>query len=241
MPETSLGGDDREFPPTRWTLILSSRGDAARQRAALEDMLAAYWKPLYVCARRKGLSIEDAKDAIQDVFARLFEREFLDRLDPAKGRFRGYLRAALDHRLVNLHEERSALKRGGGARTVSLDFDVAERDVGAAPENADAAFDREWALAVMERSLARLRGEFAAGERKGPIDAVLAFFRPDGAPPSYEQAARDVDMTPVQFKAFLHRARVRFREIVRDEVADTVADGGEIDAEVADLIRILRS
>lgn len=236
--ETTLGGPAREFPPTRWTLILSSRDGGAPRRAALETLLAAYWKPLYFYVRRKGNSVEASKDAIQDFFAHLLERDFLARLDPGKGRFRSYLRAAIDHYLINLHESRSARKRGGGAPVLSLDVEGAERDVAAAPEDPGAAFDREWALGVMERALAKLRGEFEGGARRGPYDVFLQFFRPSEAP-SYEEASRACGMSLPQFKAFLHRTRVRFREIVRADIADTVADAGEADAEMAELLRAL--
>src|SRR4051812_31497017 len=135
MAETSIGGAGREFPNTRWTVIASSRSSAEARAKALEELLASYWKPLYFYVRRKGLSIEDSKDAIQGFFAQLLDKEFLERLDPKKGRLRGYLRTAMDNFLVNRHEERSAQKRGGGKKVVSLDFDVDESHVpaGATP------------------------------------------------------------------------------------------------------------
>lgn len=126
MEETLIGGAAREFPNTRWTLILSSRGGTAVRRTALADLLSTYWKPLYFHARRKGRSIEAAKDVIQGFFTHLLERDFLSRLDPKRGRFRAYLKTALDHYLVNLHESESARKRGGGAAVATLDFDVEE-------------------------------------------------------------------------------------------------------------------
>src|SRR5262245_20324830 len=102
--ETAIGGASRDFPSTRWSLILSSRGTGEARRAALGELLEAYWRPLYFFARRKGRSVEAAKDAVQGFLAHLLEKDdFLARLDPAKGRFRGYLKTALDHWLVNLH------------------------------------------------------------------------------------------------------------------------------------------
>lgn len=237
-PETSIGGGAREFPNTRWTVIASSRSGVEARSRALEELLATYWKPLYFFVRRKGLSIEDSKDVIQDFFAHLLDREFLDRLDPAKGRFRSYLRGAMDNFLVNRHEQRSAKKRGGGKKIVSLEVEVDESSVPgtASPE---AAFDREWALAVMERAMGRLRAEFDGGERKGPFELVKRFFDFAAEPPSYDAAARENGMSVSSLKAFLHRARVRFREIVKEEVRDTVSDG-EPDGEVDELIRALR-
>ena len=240
VDETAIGGAARDFPATRWTMILASKSDAAARRAALSDLLAAYWKPLYFFVRRKGQSIEAAKDVIQGFCLHLLERDFLARLDPGRGRFRAYLRTAIDHYLVNLHESETAQKRGGNAKAMTLDFDVAERDFARCPESADAAYDREWAVGVMERSLARLRQEFAAGARKGSFDAALQYFQP-GEPPSYADAAARCGMTAARFKAFLHRTRARFRAILREEVAQTVADGAEADAEIEHLIRVLGS
>src|ERR1700681_4443145 len=120
MKETAIGGAGREFPDTRWTLVTRSRESAEGRGRALEGLLAAYWKPLYYHVRRKGRSVEDSKDAIQGFFAQLLDREFLERLDPSKGRLRGYLRTAIDNYLHNRHEADAAKKRGGRARTVAL-------------------------------------------------------------------------------------------------------------------------
>ena len=232
-------GGGRAFPTTRWTLILSSRESPEARRQALEQLLTAYWRPLYFFGRRKGCREDAAKDAVQGFFLHMLERDFLDRLDPAKGRFRGYLKTAFDHYLVNLHAHEVAQKRGGNFRFVPLDVVTAERDLAAAPEAPEAAFEREWALSIMERALGRLRKEYEEGRRKGDVGTILRFFRLDEAP-SYAEAAEACGMTVVQFKASLHRARARFREILREEVADTVTEGdAQIDDELKDLIRIL--
>lgn len=238
--ETSMGGEAREFPATRWTLISSSKSDPDARRDAIEFLFAAYWKPLYHYARRKGHSIEASKDIVQGFFVHLLEREFLDRLDPARGRFRAWLRTSLDHYLVNLHEHDSALKRGGAVKTLSLDFERAERGLdAAAAEDPIPAFDREWALGLMERSLAALRREGSTGGSPARLEAALRFFGP-GDPPTYETAAAEAGMTATQFKAFLHRVRARFRRIVQDEIAQTVSGVGEQEAEMAELMRALK-
>ncbi len=228
------------FPTTRWTLILASRAGTEARRSALEQLLTVYWKPVYLYVRRKGFDIPDAEDAVQGFFARLLERDFLTPLDPGKGRFRGYLKTAVDHYLVNLHGHATALKRGGDVRFVPLDAVLAERDFAQAPEDPDLAYDREWALGVMERALTRLRKEYVEGRRRGDVQTVVKFFGLEGAP-SYAEAAAASGMTVSQFKASLHRARARFRELLRDEVADTVGDESEAGSEMAELVRILRA
>ncbi len=240
VDETAIGGPARDFPATRWTVILSSRQGAPERRIAFEQLLAIYWKPLYFFVRRKGLTIEAAKDAVQGFFAQLLERDFLDRLDPARGRFRSYLRTAIDHWLANEREAAAAQKRGGDARTVALDWDVAERDCASAPAAADAAYDREWALGVMERTIARLRHEFEAGMRKGSVDIALRHFQGNAAP-SYAESAASCGMSAAQFKAFLHRTRARFRDLLREEVSHTVADTREADAEIEYLLKALNT
>jgi len=240
VEDTSIGGPFRAFPETQWSRILAAREETGPRRALLEDLLAAYWKPLYGHARRKGLTIEAAKDAVQGLFARLLEHDFLAQLDPAKGRLRSYLRGALDHHLASLHEQRVALKRGGGKRLLSLDADLVDGAVAAAPPDPEAAFEREWAQAVVERATAALRREFEAGRRRAPFDVVLRFFGTE-TPPSYAEAAAACGKTVPQFKTFLHRTRERFRRLVRDEVARTVAVPEDVEAELDLLLRALAS
>lgn len=237
MVETSIGGAAREFPDTRWTLILSTRGDPAARRRALEDLLGLYWKPLYFFARRKGLDIESAKDAVQGFCAHLLEGDVLARVDKEKGKLRSYLRTSLDHYVANLREANQAKKRGGEHKILSLDVEGAEGQLGRRDEDPGKAFDREWATGVMERALAALRREFESGKRSGPFELALRFFGV-GEAPSYADAAKEAGMTQSQLKAFLHRARVRFRELVKDEVKETT-DGEDPDAEIDHLLRAL--
>jgi len=232
-----MSGRGRAFPTTRWSLIFSARGGSEKRRVVLEELLAVYWNPLYCFARLKGLDVEAAKDAVQSFVVHLLEHDVLARVDPDKGRFRSFLRVALANHLANLRQHEGAAKRGGGAHLVPLDVDLAERlmnDRALSPED---AFDRAWALRVMERALVALRREFETGARRGPIDVVLRFFQPD-TPPTYAEAAAAAGVSESQMKALLHRTRVRFRRLVRNEIAETVPDS-DVDAEMAHLVRAL--
>ena len=226
------------FPTTRWTLILAARHDREATRKALEELFALYWKPVYFFLRRKGLDVAAAEDACQSFFLHLLEQDFLKRLDPARGRFRSYLLTALQHHLANLHEQASAQKRGGAFRFVPLDVALAERELPAAADAAASAFEREWAMGVMERAWSRLRGEYTDGNRKGNADTVARFFGFERAP-SYAEAAAECGMSVPQFKASLHRARARFRALVKDEIAATVDGEHTADAELDELVRAL--
>jgi RNA polymerase sigma factor (sigma-70 family) len=227
------------FPTTRWSLIRAARqGGADGRREALEALLSAYWRPVYAYLRRKGLGAEAAEDAVQGLFLRLLEHDAWERLDPDRGRFRSYLLTALEHHLVTGYHKETAQKRGGG-KVVPLDTLDAERDLPALPEDPGRAFDRQWALGVMERAASRLAGEYESGRRKGSAGVVLRFFSLDEAP-SYEEAAALSGMTSAQFKASLHRARERFREILREEVGDTVDGDGAAEDEMRALLDALR-
>jgi len=226
------------FPRTRWTLILAARDSPEAAQRALSELSRTYWRPLWVYLRKKGLDAEEAQDGVQELILRLIEKDALARLAPERGRLRGYLKATADHWLVNRHEKAAAAKRGGDSPHVPLDLALAERSLAFADSapSAEAAFDREWAAAVMERALARLKAEFESGERRGPFELVLAFFG-GAAAPSYKEAAARHHLTVPALKAFLHRARTRFRELVREEVADTME--GDPDPEIAALLEAL--
>jgi RNA polymerase sigma-70 factor (ECF subfamily) len=237
MDSKGVGGGS-SFPETRWTLILASQSAPERRQQALTELLQTYWQPLYVYLRRKGLGPEAAADAVQGFAVRLLEKDFLSRLDPRRGRLRGYLKTALNHYLSNLREEAGAEKRGGRAKIVSLDFDTAEQAVGAAPPDAEKAYLRGWAEQVFERALETLRAEFTSNGRKGPLDVLVRYFQGEELE-SYAAVAAQHAMTVPQLKSFLHRARTRFRELVVAQVSETVADAGEVEQEMGELLAAL--
>lgn len=236
--ETAIGGPARGFPSTRWTLFLSAAADPAARQRALEELATEYWKPLYCFARCRGLGVEESKDAVQGFLAQLVERDF-PALDPARGRLRSYLRTGLANYLANLHERDAARKRGGGARPARLDFDLAERHLDGAARGPEAAFEREWALGVMERALGALERELERRAGRGRFTVLRRFFQA-GEAPDYASAARECGLSLTAFKVFLHRARARFRELVREQVRETVAGPGDEEQELGDLFRALR-
>lgn len=192
-----------------------------------------YWKPLYVFARGRGLAADEAEDLVQNLFADLLARDFVAELDPARGRLRSFLRTALVHHLSNRRTAARAARRGGGV--VPMDLDEVEPI--ASGDDPERALDRTWARAVLARAMLALRKEFDDGVRSGPFELVEQFF--GEAAPSYEDASRAAGMTVPQLKSFLHRARGRYRELVRAEVADTVDSPDDIDAEIDNLMRAL--
>ena len=218
------------FPTTRWTLVSESRQSPEARRRALEELLRVYWPPLVVYLQCRGVSAEEAQDVVQDLFADLLEGDFIGRLDRSRGRLRGFLKACADHHLGRHREHDGAKKRGGGAVVLALDDVLAERLADAGAEDAEAAFDRRWAAAVLGRAMARLVSE--QGDR---ADLLRAFFGGD-PPPAYRDAAKGAAMSVPQLKSFLHRARLRYREILLDEVRETVADGREAEIELGEIL-----
>lgn len=236
-----LAGDGA-FRTTRWSVVAAAgRADTPSARDALEVLCRAYWYPLYLYVRRRGRSADEASDLVQGFFARLLERRDLAAADPERGRFRAFLRTALEHHLANERDRERALKRGGGARVLSLDLADAEGRLAAEPQDGrtpESAFDRTWALAVMERALARVAEEYQRAGR-GPVFERLAPCLSGSTDLPYRELARQVDLTEGAFKVAVHRARTRFRDALRREVADTLRDPAEVDRELADLLAAL--
>jgi len=228
---------EASFPTTRWSLILASHADPARAREALSRLLADYWQPLYVSLRRRGLARAEAEDAVQSFAVHLLQTATLARLDPARGRLRAYLKTALSHHVSHQRERELAQKRGAG-QVVALDADAAEALLAQSPESPDAAFDRAWARRTFDRALTRLAEEHRREARAGPFEVIAAYFQ-QGGELSYAEAARQHGLSVPQLKSLLHRARARFRAVLAEEVAETVAAPDEVEQELADLLRCL--
>jgi len=239
--ETGLGGKGgARFPSTHWTLLLSGRADSAAREVAYREIVSAYWKPLYFYVRRKGLDVEAAKDAVQGLLTKLLEKEVLERLDPEKGRLRSFLKTSMDRHLRDDWIRRKRLKRGGGAQHVPMDFEVAESELSETPPNPEEAYNRQWAISVMQRGFRRLTAEYEDGSRTGPFELVKEFFGFGEVSP-YRDLAAKYEMTIPQLKSFLHRARGRFRELLLEEITHTVSDSREMDAEYTEILSALQS
>lgn len=237
MPENDA--PPRLFPTTHWSIILSAANAEEDRRRALEELARDYWTPLYVYVRRKGRDADEAEDLVQGFYAQLLSRDFLARLDPDRGRFRAYLRMAMDNFLHGEHTRASAIKRGGGERPLSLDVESIEAQLPHHPEGPEAAFDRAWALAVVARAQRSLAEELA--NRNQAAFAVAYRFLVPGPTPSYQDAADQAGMSLAGFRSYLHRARQRLRELIRREVTPTVCSRREVGSEVADLMDALQA
>lgn len=233
------------FATTRWTLVLAAgERDGAVAMEALEQLCRAYWFPLYAYVRRRGYDPHAAQDLTQGFFARLLERNDLAGLTREGGRFRSFLLTALNHFLVNEHEKSRAQKRGGGRLLLSLDETAAEDRYLHVPSHSDSpdgAFERQWALAVMEQAMARLSEEQAAAGKTADFEVLKPFLSREPDSGEYADLAASLGTAPGTLAVRVHRLRERFRAMVRAVVADTVDSPWEVEAEMRHLLRALEA
>jgi DNA-directed RNA polymerase specialized sigma24 family protein len=242
-PPNSPGGG--VFATTRWSLIAqATAADSPEARSALEELCRAYWHPLYSFVRRGGRSPEDAQDLTQSFFARLLEHDYLARADHGRGRFRTFLLTSLRNFLADEHARATAAKRGGGRPILSLDVEEAEAGYLAAAMADDVTpeqlFERRWAFALIERSLVRLRGEYAARGRGEVFDRLQELLWGDATTTvSIADVSAELGQTENATRVAVHRLRERFGEVVRSEIAETVESPAEIQGELEHLFAAL--
>jgi DNA-directed RNA polymerase specialized sigma24 family protein len=232
-------GSAREFTTTHWSVVLAaSEGVSPQAAQALEKLCRLYWFPLYAHARRRGQGAHDAQDLVQGFFARLLQGNFLENVGPQKGRFRSFLLASLNHFLSDEWDKARAQKRGGGQAFISLDDENAEElyrlePVSCAP--AGTVFDRRWALTLLEQALARLREEFVAVDKAREFDHLKVFLSMPAGDGGYNAVAAELEMPVVTVGVKVHRLRQRYGELIRAEIAHTVASPADIEEEMKHL------
>lgn len=221
------------FDTTQWSLILRARGDAGDARGALESLCARYRPSILAYIRGHGYAGDVAEDLTQAFFTRFLEQAWHAHADPARGRFRAFLLTAIKRFLINADEEAHAAKRGGRVRIES--FDAATVDLATADAGPERAFERAWALVVLETALRRLREEAREGGKGDLFDHLREFLTeaPDAA--DYERVAAALGLRRNTLAVAVHRLRHRLRELVRDELAQTSAARADLDLELRDL------
>jgi len=227
------------FSTTRWTLIHEAAGDLTPAgRAALSTLCERYWPPLYAYLRGRGYTSEDAQDLTQSFFVHLLERHAFEVADRARGRFRSFLLTALKHHVAHVREHDGAVKRGGAAVTIPLDVAAAERTYVENVRDAitpETIFIRQWAVALLERVLTRLADEYGRNGKGAVFEHLKPALTAPGVVP-YRQIASVLNVTEGSVRVAVHRLRRRYREILREEIADTVAAAEDIEGELACLM-----
>jgi len=241
-------GGARYFATTRWTLVTAAGNrNTPESRKALSDLCRLYWYPVYAFVRRRGYSADDALDLTQGFFARLIDKNDLAAADRSRGRFRAWLLTAVKHYLANEWDKATAEKRGGGRAVFSFDIDPADAESRYRREPAhqvtpEHIFDRRWALTLLEQTLESLESE---SDREGKKD-LFAALKPtltadgrDSADPSYRDLAARLNTSEGAIKVAAHRLRRRYRELLREQIAETVAREEDVDEEIRDLFAAL--
>lgn len=222
------------FPATCWTLVIAAADPRRPEaRSALVWLCEGYWYPLYAYVRRRGYPADQAQDLTQEFFIRVIEGRYLDRADPDKGRFRAFILTSLKFFLADAGDRSRAQKRGGG-RVLSFDASSGEDWYQREPghnETPERIFERRWALSVLERVVDRLRSEFVQHGRVEHFDRLKVFLL-DQADTSYATLAADMGTSEGALKVAVHRLRKRYRDLFRQEIAATLADGEDVESEL---------
>jgi len=239
---SDLSGAGR-FTTTHWSVVLAAgQPTSARYQQALETLCRTYWFPLYAYLRRQGYDTHQAEEHTQAFFARLLEKDGLRLADPKQGKFRSFLLTALKHFLANVSDRARAQKRGGGRKVFSLDAEDAEGKYALEPVDQlspEKLFERSWALTVLERTMARLQAEAASTNKQKLFEHLKVYLTAEKSSVSYRDVAAELDMTEGAVKVAVHRLRQHYRELLRDEIAQTVTTEEQIDEEIRDLFTAL--
>jgi RNA polymerase sigma-70 factor (ECF subfamily) len=232
------------FTTTHWSVVLEAKGESPAAQAALENLCRTYWRPIYGFVRRQGTNPEEAKDLTQGFFALILERKDFQSVRQEKGRLRSFLLASLKHFMANERRDAATIKRGGGRTLIPLEgvesYDSSEFDR-SDMLSADLLYDRRWAFTVLDRVFARLREESQGSASAPLLERLNTLLSDEPDRPSQAEIAREFGMTENAVKQAFHRLRQRYRQLLREEVAHTVATPAEIEDELRHLIAALRS
>jgi RNA polymerase sigma-70 factor (ECF subfamily) len=233
------------FLTTHWSVVLTAgRPESSRAASALSRLCQAYWYPVYAYVRRRGHGPHDAQDLTQEFFARLLQHNWVAQADPAKGRFRTFLLSACSHFLANEWDKARAQKRGGQVQTVPLQLDSAEERYGrepADPLTPEQCYDRRWAMALLDEVMLRLKDEYQAQGKGALFEALSACLVGSRETLPYAELSVQLGVTEGTIKVAVHRLRQRYRQLLREEIANTLAEPAQVEDEMRHLMAALSS
>ncbi len=224
------------FATTHWTVVLAAgQRHTPQSDSALEQLCRTYWFPLYAYVRRRGYTKADAEDLVQAFFARFLAKNYLAGLSEERGRFRAFLLAALKNFLINEWKHANCQKHGGGVGHLSLDWQTADTKFQVAAQNEpspDKAFDREWALALLAKVIERLQAECAADGKAKLFEQLKVFIAAGKGEAAHGDVASSLGMEEGAVRVAVHRLRKRYRQLLRDEIVNTLSDPSMADEEM---------
>ncbi len=231
------------FVTTQWTRVLEARGDSPDAKAALSELCAAYYAPVLAFIRRNAPDEDAARDLTQEFFSRLLARQGIGNVDPQRGRFRSFLLGAVKHFLADMRDHAHRLKRGAGQPMETIDPGTDTSPGLQLPDSnapsPERLFDRKWALTLLERALAALAEEHNAAGKSDQFEALKPWLTGDTENISQAEAARQLDLNEGAVKVAIHRLRRRFREVIKNEIGQTVNDRAQVDEELHYLLEAL--
>lgn len=223
------------FVTTHWSVVVAG-GDpnSPRSASALEELCQAYWYPLYAYIRRRGHAVEEAQDLTQAFFARLIEKDWLAEADANKGRFRTFLLTALNHFLAKEWRRSQAAKRGGGRALISLDdsAEIRYSQEAVCDQTPEKIYERRWALSLFHRALDRLSEHYRSADKGRHLELLKPFLSAEARDGDYARVGGELGMSTGAVTAAVHRLRQQYRDLVRDEIAQTVDSPAEIEEEL---------
>lgn len=230
---------------TRWSLVLQARdrGTTHDTGRALSELCESYWLPLYAFIRRQTKSVDEAQDLTQGFFERFLSKDFLGDVQPERGRFRSFMLAAARHYLSNERDRQRTIKRGGGITIQSLDWQQGEQRFLQEPADemtAERLFERQWAVTLLSRVLDQLRSEQTTSAKQQCFEVLSQFLSADSKSIDHAAAAERLGMSEGAVRVATHRLRKRYRQLLRDEIAQTTASPDDVDDEIRHLFAALR-
>jgi RNA polymerase sigma factor (sigma-70 family) len=232
------------FATTHWSVVLAAQGESTEANAALEKLCRTYWWPLYGFVRRQGYNPEDAQDLTQAFFARLLKRRDLETVRQERGRLRSYLLASVKNFLSKARHREMTVKRGEGRALISLDDLLARERADQEPSHnlsADHIYERRWALTLLEQVLTRLTAEYEAAGKLPLFDRLKELLAGESGQPSQAEIAAEMQMTENAVKQAFHRLRHRYRQLLHEEIAHTVAVADDVEDELRHFIAVLQT
>jgi RNA polymerase sigma factor (sigma-70 family) len=230
------------FDTTHWSLVLAAGHSSSPESTdALTHLCESYWNPLYAYVRRRVGDVHEAQDLTPEFFAQLLENKYLEAADPLRGRFRSFLLTAFKHFVSNQREKARAQKRGGGRKPLRFDFDAEDSAYGLQPADdltPEQLYDRRWATALLTHVLDQLRDELSDAGKSSQFERLKPFLVGQAATKTYASVAIELGMTEAAVKMAAYRMRQRYQQLLRSEIAQTVAKPADVDDEIKSLFAV---